>query len=231
MFVSWITSSGLCYRRTCRSVSWLLTAMLVVYSLFFAWRANLDISRPLLLGVVSYKTSTHFDILSLSQRWTCSSLKYKILSIWEIYTYPEINKANTDVCMCVLSLHTCTFTSCRLSVSGCRAMLQCVCWQASAWAGHTLSWRGGWAVGGCGRPQAGSSPRLCWHIWCTPITGECCTELHKQTSCRVWWKRSINTVILTVLTYICRYLGSITTHWVLDEVKTFCVSIFNVRAL
>ncbi|XP_059210076.1 transmembrane protein 260 [Centropristis striata] len=38
--------------RMCRSVSWLLTAMLVVYSLFFAWRANLDISRPLLLGVV-----------------------------------------------------------------------------------------------------------------------------------------------------------------------------------
>ncbi|XP_023149470.2 transmembrane protein 260 isoform X1 [Amphiprion ocellaris] len=38
--------------RTCCSVSWLLTAMLVVYSLFFAWRANLDISRPLLLGVV-----------------------------------------------------------------------------------------------------------------------------------------------------------------------------------
>ncbi|XP_026211703.1 transmembrane protein 260 isoform X1 [Anabas testudineus] len=38
--------------RTCRSVSWLLTFMLVIYSLFFAWRANLDISRPLLLGVV-----------------------------------------------------------------------------------------------------------------------------------------------------------------------------------
>ncbi|KAK2891755.1 protein O-mannosyl-transferase TMEM260 isoform X1 [Channa argus] len=38
--------------RTYRSVSWLLTVMLVVYSLFFAWRANLDISRPLLLGVV-----------------------------------------------------------------------------------------------------------------------------------------------------------------------------------
>ncbi|XP_060918703.1 protein O-mannosyl-transferase TMEM260 [Labrus mixtus] len=38
--------------RMCRSVAWLLTAMLVVYSLFFAWRANLDISRPLLLGVV-----------------------------------------------------------------------------------------------------------------------------------------------------------------------------------
>ncbi|XP_034432755.1 transmembrane protein 260 isoform X1 [Hippoglossus hippoglossus] len=38
--------------RTCRSVSWLFAAMLMVYSLFFAWRANLDIRRPLLLGVV-----------------------------------------------------------------------------------------------------------------------------------------------------------------------------------
>ncbi|XP_036928207.1 transmembrane protein 260 isoform X1 [Acanthopagrus latus] len=38
--------------RMCRSVSWLWTVMLVLYSLFFAWRANLDISRPLLLGVV-----------------------------------------------------------------------------------------------------------------------------------------------------------------------------------
>ncbi|XP_041703625.2 transmembrane protein 260 [Coregonus clupeaformis] len=38
-------------RRRC-VVPWLLTAMLLLYSLFFAWRANLDISRPLLLGVV-----------------------------------------------------------------------------------------------------------------------------------------------------------------------------------
>lgn len=38
--------------------------MLVVYSLFFAWRANLDISRPLLLGVVSYKTFMFSDIFS-----------------------------------------------------------------------------------------------------------------------------------------------------------------------
>ncbi|XP_075874276.1 protein O-mannosyl-transferase TMEM260 isoform X3 [Nelusetta ayraudi] len=38
--------------RSSRSVSWLIATMLVVYSLFFAWRANLDISRPLLLGVV-----------------------------------------------------------------------------------------------------------------------------------------------------------------------------------
>ncbi|XP_076023866.1 protein O-mannosyl-transferase TMEM260 [Genypterus blacodes] len=38
--------------RTCRSVSWQLAAMTTVYSLFFAWRANLDVSKPLLLGVV-----------------------------------------------------------------------------------------------------------------------------------------------------------------------------------
>ncbi|XP_068608236.1 LOW QUALITY PROTEIN: protein O-mannosyl-transferase TMEM260 [Brachionichthys hirsutus] len=38
--------------RTCGSVSWLLATMLLVYSVFFAWRANLDIGSPLLLGVV-----------------------------------------------------------------------------------------------------------------------------------------------------------------------------------
>ncbi|KAJ8290492.1 hypothetical protein GJAV_G00013560 [Gymnothorax javanicus] len=31
---------------------WLLLSMLLLYSLFFAWRANLDIKKPLLLGVV-----------------------------------------------------------------------------------------------------------------------------------------------------------------------------------
>lgn len=45
-----------CFRKS-RCVSWLLAAMLLVYSVFFAWRANLDISRPLLLGVVSCETS------------------------------------------------------------------------------------------------------------------------------------------------------------------------------
>ncbi|XP_064367953.1 protein O-mannosyl-transferase TMEM260 isoform X4 [Dromaius novaehollandiae] len=33
-------------------VIWLFTGMLCVYSLFFAWRANLDITKPLFLGVV-----------------------------------------------------------------------------------------------------------------------------------------------------------------------------------
>uniref|UniRef100_A0A8C7A461 Transmembrane protein 260 n=1 Tax=Nothoprocta perdicaria TaxID=30464 RepID=A0A8C7A461_NOTPE len=33
-------------------VIWLFTGMLCVYSLFFAWRANLDITKPLFMGVV-----------------------------------------------------------------------------------------------------------------------------------------------------------------------------------
>ncbi|XP_036397385.1 transmembrane protein 260 [Megalops cyprinoides] len=38
-------------RRRC-VLPWLLASMLLLYSLFFAWRANLDIKKPLLLGVV-----------------------------------------------------------------------------------------------------------------------------------------------------------------------------------
>lgn len=60
VFVQWITYN-LTFPRTCCAVSWLVTAMLAFYSLFFAWRANLDISRPLLLGVVSYQTSFSFN--------------------------------------------------------------------------------------------------------------------------------------------------------------------------
>ncbi|KAG9336432.1 hypothetical protein JZ751_002779 [Albula glossodonta] len=37
-------------RRRC-VLSWLLVGMLLLYSLFFSWRANLDINKPLLLGV------------------------------------------------------------------------------------------------------------------------------------------------------------------------------------
>ncbi|NXQ73428.1 TM260 protein, partial [Quiscalus mexicanus] len=33
-------------------VIWLFTGMLCLYSLFFAWRANLDVTKPLFLGVV-----------------------------------------------------------------------------------------------------------------------------------------------------------------------------------
>nr|XP_006632442.1 PREDICTED: transmembrane protein 260 isoform X1 [Lepisosteus oculatus] len=42
----------LSWDRGRRAITWLLAAMLCLYSLFFAWRANLDINRPLFLGVV-----------------------------------------------------------------------------------------------------------------------------------------------------------------------------------
>lgn len=62
--------------RSSRSVSWLIATMLVVYSLFFAWRANLDISRPLLLGVVSHGKCLTFFFFFFSD---FSSLVYFFL--------------------------------------------------------------------------------------------------------------------------------------------------------
>ncbi|KAM8834094.1 protein O-mannosyl-transferase TMEM260 [Synchiropus picturatus] len=50
-----LAASGLLlssWDRKCCAVSRLLTLMLLLYSVFFSWRANLDVSRPLLLGVV-----------------------------------------------------------------------------------------------------------------------------------------------------------------------------------
>ncbi|KAL6031206.1 hypothetical protein STEG23_024701, partial [Scotinomys teguina] len=46
--------ANICLARKDRrqsSVVWLFTGMLCIYSLFFAWRANLDISKPLFMGV------------------------------------------------------------------------------------------------------------------------------------------------------------------------------------
>jgi hypothetical protein len=47
---------GFCRDRRKSSVVWLFTGMLCLYSLFFAWRANLDISKPLFMGVVSFNS-------------------------------------------------------------------------------------------------------------------------------------------------------------------------------
>ncbi|XP_041490110.1 transmembrane protein 260 isoform X2 [Microtus oregoni] len=47
--------ANICLTRKSRrqsSLVWLFTGMLCIYSLFFAWRANLDISKPLFMGVV-----------------------------------------------------------------------------------------------------------------------------------------------------------------------------------
>ncbi|XP_023382558.1 transmembrane protein 260 [Pteropus vampyrus] len=47
--------ANICLARKDRqnsSLIWLFTGMFCIYSLFFAWRANLDISKPLFMGVV-----------------------------------------------------------------------------------------------------------------------------------------------------------------------------------
>nr|XP_051678877.1 transmembrane protein 260 isoform X2 [Oryctolagus cuniculus] len=48
----WANISLLRKDKQTPSVVWLFTGMLCIYSLFFAWRANLDISKPLFMGVV-----------------------------------------------------------------------------------------------------------------------------------------------------------------------------------
>ncbi|KFP90653.1 Transmembrane protein 260, partial [Apaloderma vittatum] len=45
-------STALSMKQQKSPVIWLFTGMLCLYSLFFAWRANLDITKPLFLGVV-----------------------------------------------------------------------------------------------------------------------------------------------------------------------------------
>ncbi|NXS51593.1 TM260 protein, partial [Brachypteracias leptosomus] len=45
-------SSALLTKQQKSPMIWLFTGMLCLYSLFFAWRANLDITKPLFLGVV-----------------------------------------------------------------------------------------------------------------------------------------------------------------------------------
>ncbi|KAM4625171.1 protein O-mannosyl-transferase TMEM260 [Polymixia lowei] len=68
--------------RRCCSVPWLFTAMLLVYSLFFAWRANLDISRPLLLGVVErfwlQSDAVVCVLAGLGLTWTHTSLERRL---------------------------------------------------------------------------------------------------------------------------------------------------------
>ncbi|NXK91795.1 TM260 protein, partial [Formicarius rufipectus] len=45
-------STALLTKQQKSPVIWLFTGMLCLYSLFFAWRANLDVTKPLFLGVV-----------------------------------------------------------------------------------------------------------------------------------------------------------------------------------
>lgn len=48
----------------------LIAVMASAYSVFFAWRANLDIENPLLLRVVSVKCVCNKQMISFSYAWT-----------------------------------------------------------------------------------------------------------------------------------------------------------------
>uniref|UniRef100_A0A3B4AA57 Uncharacterized protein n=1 Tax=Periophthalmus magnuspinnatus TaxID=409849 RepID=A0A3B4AA57_9GOBI len=74
----------------CGTISLLVISMLLVYSLFFAWRANLDIGRPLLLGVVErfwLQSDAAVCVLAgLGLNRTCSILERKLDcgALWKI---------------------------------------------------------------------------------------------------------------------------------------------------
>lgn len=71
-------------------MSLLVTVMLLVYSLFFAWRANLDVGRPLMLGVVErfwLQSDAAVCVLAgLGLNRTCSILerKWGSRALWNI---------------------------------------------------------------------------------------------------------------------------------------------------
>uniref|UniRef100_H2MNF3 Transmembrane protein 260 n=1 Tax=Oryzias latipes TaxID=8090 RepID=H2MNF3_ORYLA len=93
----------LCFCRACRPISWLLAAMLLIYSLFFAWRANLDISRPLLLGVVErfwLQSNAAVCVLAgigLSRAQTVLQRRVGYERLWRTVSWGECDQRNNTV--------------------------------------------------------------------------------------------------------------------------------------
>lgn len=78
-------------------MAWLLSAMLLLYSLFFAWRANLDVSRPLLLGVVSLES--RFSILIQTRSAAGSCVVLRTLDFLQVERF----WLQSDAIVCVLA--------------------------------------------------------------------------------------------------------------------------------
>lgn len=79
-------------RQAKSSLIWLFTGMLVIYSLFFAWRANLDITKPLLLGVVErfwMQSNAVVSVLAGVGLASLASLSEKVLKIKCAVHYAE----------------------------------------------------------------------------------------------------------------------------------------------
>lgn len=79
--------------------------MLLLYFLFFTWRANLDTSRPLLLGVVSggAELGQGGDWMGLSWAATVSSAPGKGCVVCLVSLQVERFWLQSDAVVCVLS--------------------------------------------------------------------------------------------------------------------------------
>nr|XP_023401962.1 transmembrane protein 260 isoform X4 [Loxodonta africana] len=103
--------ANICLARKDRpnpSLVWLFTGMFCVYSLFFAWRANLDISKPLFMGVMmTYewylpKTAKHLPGVNFpGNRWNpVEGILPSGMVTFNLYHFLEINKPKeTFVCI------------------------------------------------------------------------------------------------------------------------------------
>ncbi|XP_073751361.1 protein O-mannosyl-transferase TMEM260 isoform X6 [Callorhinus ursinus] len=103
--------ANICLARKNRqnpSLVWLFTGMFCTYSLFFAWRANLDISKPLFMGVMmTYewylpKMAKHLPGVSFpGDRWNpVEGILPSGMVTFNLYHFLEINKQKkTFVCI------------------------------------------------------------------------------------------------------------------------------------
>nr|XP_030710949.1 transmembrane protein 260 isoform X7 [Globicephala melas] len=90
------------------SLVWLFTGMFCIYSLFFAWRANLDISKPLFMGVMmTYewylpKMAKHLPGVKFpGNRWNpVEGILPSGMVTFNLYHFLEVNKLKeTFVCI------------------------------------------------------------------------------------------------------------------------------------
>ncbi|XP_047623381.1 transmembrane protein 260 isoform X5 [Phacochoerus africanus] len=103
--------ANICLARKDRQnppLAWLFTGMFCIYSLFFAWRANLDISKPLFMGVMmTYewylpKMAKHLPGVKFpGNRWNpVEGILPSGMVTFNLYHFLEINKQKeTFVCI------------------------------------------------------------------------------------------------------------------------------------
>ncbi|KFP18795.1 Transmembrane protein 260, partial [Egretta garzetta] len=77
-------STALPMKQQKSPVIWLFAGMFCLYSLFFAWRANLDITKPLFLGVVSSTAKIALGVKDFTYRCLLHKIVLKICKAMQI---------------------------------------------------------------------------------------------------------------------------------------------------